>query len=211
MTVIDAPVELYRDPEHKYWLGRERLLGVNETITGLGLEEDGFYTAGASNRGHVVHAVLAGVARGLTFDWDLLDPDLHGWVKSGILWLDHMRTDPDFEIMGVEEMRFHPTFRFAGQIDLVVRWRGYLWIMDWKSGKASKMTRFKMGAYAMLFSPPTAILQTKKAAIELQADGSCARPVYFNETQHFHDGNRFVAYHTTLKDKILYGPKETNS
>lgn len=209
MNATDAPVELYRDSEHKYWLGRENLPGVNEVMTALGFEQDPrYYGASSSSRGSVVHQVLAGVALGRTFDWDLLDPDLHGWVKSGISRLEYLKSR-GAKIIGAEEMFFHPVYRFAGQIDLRYYLNGYVHIDDWKTGGAPATTRFKMGAYSLLVpqdghSP----YPIKKAAVELDRNGGSARPVYYNETEHFHDGNRFVAYLTTFKDLKIFAPKE---
>ena len=207
MAVMDAPVELYRDDNHKYWLGRENIPGVNEVMTALGFEQDPrYFGESCSSRGSVVHQVLAGVALGLTFDEDLLDPDLRGWVRSGITRLDYLRSK-GAEILGAEEMFYHPIYKFAGQIDLRYRLGGRVCIDDWKTGAAPKTTRFKMGAYSLLI-PQANGLPVQKAAVEHDRNGGNAHPVYYNEPQHFHDGNRFVAYLTTFKDLRLYAPKE---
>ncbi len=103
-------------------------------------------------------------------------------------------------------MRHHPIYKYAGTIDLVAHWQGYDWIFDYKTGKTAKVTRFQLGAYSTLV-PPRSSLPMKKAAIELQADGSRARPVFYNSTENFHDGARFLSYLNTSKDRKLYGTK----
>lgn len=200
---------LTRDADHIYHFGAETPLGVTEVMVDNRLETDRWFTETDSSRGHALHAVLEGVARGLTFDWDLLDPDLHGWAHSGINKLNEMLAEGAV-ILGVEVMRHHPLYRFAGTIDLVVLWRGYEWVFDWKSGKASRVTRFKMGAYDSLLGPTVSGLPRKRAAIEIQKDGSRAKLAEYNGTEFFHDANRFLSYLNTTRDRRIYAPKERN-
>ena len=207
MLYEDLP-DLRRDSDHKYWLGSENLFGVNEVIIDNRLESDEYFTETHSTRGQAIHAVLAGAARGLTFDWDLLDPDLHGWVRSGINYLDYL-LDDGAVILGIETMRYNDLYRFAGAIDLVVFWRGYEWILDWKSGKASKMTRFKLAAYDTILGPTKNGKIRKRAAIEVQKDGSRAKLVEYNKPENFHDANRFLSYLNTSRDRKLFGAKDS--
>ena len=196
------------DDEHKYWLLTENIFGVNEVIYDNRLESDEYFTETHSTRGKTLHAIFAGHARGLTFDWGLLDPDLHGWVRSGINFLEYLIADGAV-FLGIEIMRYNALYRVAGTIDLHVLWRGYEWILDHKSGKASKMTRFKLAAYDMILGPAKNGKPRKRAAIEVQKDGGRAKLVPYNGPDYFHDANRFLSYLNTSRDRKLFGAKDS--
>lgn len=201
---------LRRDEAHLYWIDwppstPENILGVTEVMVENGLENDDWYNETHSSRGTAIHGELANAARGLP-EFPFLDPDLSGWVKSGRDYLTYLLGDGAV-ILGVERMGHHPLYKVAGTIDLHVLWRGYEWILDWKSGKASKVTRFKLAAYDMILGPALNGKQRKKAAIEVHEDGSRAKLVEYNEVKHFHDGSRFLAYLTTARDKREFAPK----
>lgn len=202
---------LTRDDDHKYWLSElhkpiENLIGVTEVMTELGFEDDTYYTEEHSSRGHAVHAELASIALGRP-EFPFFDPDLCGWRASGVGFLDQLRRDGAI-ILGVEKMAWHRLYRFAGTIDLWVLWNGYEWILDWKTGKAPKIARFKLAAYDTLLWPTKLGLPRKRAAIELDRDGGRARLVEYNKTEHFHDGNRFLSYLNTARDLRQYAPKK---
>jgi hypothetical protein len=198
---------LTRDPDHKYWLAAppkpiENLLGVTEVMVDLGFESDRWFTETDSSRGHVLHAELEAAARGEE-PFPFIDPDLYGWRQSGLDFLAYMIAD-GATILGVELMKFHPLYRFAGTIDLIVLWRGYEWVLDWKSGKASKVTRFKLAAYDLLLGPAANGKQRKRAAIEIHEDGSRAKLVEYNTPENFHDANRFLGYLGTSRDRKIF-------
>jgi hypothetical protein len=197
------------DENHKYFLGDENLLGVSEVLKDNRLIDDRWFDDESRDRGHVVHEILAGVARGLTFDWDFLDTELHGWAKSGIGFLKELEAD-GAEILGVEEMRYHPLYRVAGTIDLrVLDARGYESIYDFKTGKAPKITRFQIAAYDMLLGPTANGKPRKKAAVEVQQDGSPARIIAYHGPEFYHDANRFLSFLNTTRDRREFAPKES--
>lgn len=201
---------LLRDDAHIYWLYEglnlptRRLEGVTEVMADNRLEDATYFTEEHSTRGIAVHADLANIARGLP-EFPFLDPDLWGWRESGKSFLAELLRD-GASVLDVETMRWHPLYRYAGTIDLVVLWRGYEWVLDWKTGKASKVTRFKLAAYDMLLGAAINGKQRKRGAIELDRDGGRARLVEYNTPDHFHDGNRFLSYLNTTRDRKLYGP-----
>lgn len=198
------------DEDHKYWLvepprPRENMLGVTEVMVQLGFEDDTWYTETDSSRGIALHAELANIGRGGQ-PFPFLDPDLWGWRQSGIDFLAMLAAD-GATILGVEVMRYHPLYRYAGTIDLHVLWRKYEWVLDWKSGKASRVTRFKLAAYDTLLGPTRTGLPRKRAAVEIQEDGGHAKLIEYNKPEHFHDGNRFLSYLNTARDQRVYGSK----
>ena len=111
------------------------------------------------------------------------------------------------KILGVELMRHHALYRFAGELDLLVRWRGYEHVLDFKTGKASKATRYQTAAYDLLLGPAPDGKPRKRAAVELQEDGGRARLVEFNGTAHHHDGATFLALLTTSRARAACGSK----
>jgi hypothetical protein len=204
---VTAP-ELRLDDQHRYWIGTEELWGVSAVLKDNRLIDDRWFDDESRDRGHVVHEVLAGAARGLAFDWDFLDTELHGWVKSGIGFLKELEDD-GVKIIGIEEMRYHPLYRVAGTIDLrVLDARGYESIYDFKTGKALKITRFQLAAYDMILGPAANGKPRKKAAIEIQQDGSRAKLVPYNAPEFYHDANRFLSFLNTTRDRREFAPRE---
>ena len=204
LTYQDAP-DLKRDEDHKYFIPSGNLLGVSEVMTFLGFESSEWFTDTDSSRGIVIHSELASAARGIE-PFPFIDPDLYGWRQSGLDYLAYLIADGAI-ILGVEVMAYSRLYQFAGTVDLVILWRGYEWILDWKSGKASKVTRFKLAAYDTILGPAKNGKQRKRAAIEVQEDGSRANLVEYNKPDNFHDANRFLGYLGTARDLKVYGPK----
>ena len=197
---------LTRDEDHKYWIVKENILGVSEVMEDVGLQTGKWFTETDSSRGVAIHGELANIANGAE-PFDFLDLDLYGWVKSGRDFLDYLIADGAV-ILKVELMTFHPIYRFAGTCDLIVLWRGYEWVLDWKSGKASKVTRFKLAAYDLLLGSTKNGKPRKRAAIELKKDGRRAKLVEYNGVEFFNDGSRFLAYLTTARDLKTFGPNK---
>lgn len=201
-----AVFPLIRDSDHKYFVGNRNLEGVTEIMVDNRLESDEWYTETHSSRGTAIHAELANAARGIP-PFPFIDPDLYGWCQSGRDYLAYLIADGAI-ILAVEKMLYSPLYWFAGTVDLVVLWRGYEWVLDWKSGKASKVTRFKLAAYDLLMGPTQNGKPRKRAAIEVHEDGSRAKIVEYNGSDHFHDGNTFLALLTATRARKLYGPKD---
>lgn len=208
-TATPDVLDFIRDDDHKYWILKplENLLGVTEVMVDNRLETSDFFSDEDSARGKFLHEVLAGAALGRYPYMPFVDVEYQGWLKSGLDVLEMMLADGAV-ILGVEVMKFHPLYRFAGTIDLVVLWRGYEWVLDWKSGKASKVTRFKIAAYDTLLGPAANGKQRKRAAVEIQRDGGRARFVEYNTPAHFHDANRFLSYLNTTRDRREFAPRE---
>jgi hypothetical protein len=187
------------DDEHRYWLGTEELWGVSAVLKDNLLIDDRWFDETSRSRGTAIHSELASIARGAK-PFPFIDPDLYAWRQSGIDFLDMLKSD-GAEILHVEMMRHHPIYKFAGTMDLVVRWRGYEHILDYKTGKASKATRYQLGAYSLLLGPTTDGKPRRRAAVELQQDGSRAILREYNAPENFHDGNIFLALLTAARTR----------
>ena len=201
---LDTP-GLICDADHVYHLGQETPDGVTDTLGAVGLLTDPRHFAeGSAERGIFIHAMLAAAARGYTFDMELVDLEFRGWIQSGLDFLAAKLAEGAV-ILGVELRRFHPLYRFAGTIDLILLERGRVNVYDYKSGKAAKAVRFQLGAYGLLLPEAD---RPRKFALELDRDGGKAHPIGYNELEHWHDGNRFLGYLTTARDVRTFGPKE---
>ena len=167
----------YVDDPHGYWLGPEELPSPSKVFTDLGLVNARFFTEESRLRGRAVHAGLHFALKG-TLDWNTLHPDLHGYVKSGLRLVD--RLGPT--IIRAETPLYHPTLRFAGTSDQEWELKGWRYIIDFKSGKAPAVTRYQTAAYELLSRVNLNPIQRyKRAAVELQEDGSIANMVKYED------------------------------
>lgn len=167
------------DP-HGYFLGKEELPSPSKVFADLGLVDARFYTEGARSRGRAVHAALHYALKG-TLDWATLSPPLHGYVKSGLLWVQRRRPF----VLRLETSLHHPALRFAGTFDVEWELDGWPWVVDWKTGKAAKVARYQTAAYAMMAARLNLLnvdaKPHKRAALELQEDGSIANLVTYDD------------------------------
>lgn len=203
--IYETDPDLHRNHEHRYFVGDRELEGVTATLKDNGLVNDEWFTEEHSSRGMAIHAELANIARGLQ-PFAFIDPDLYAWRQSGIDFLDMLRTD-GAEILGVEVMRYHHIYKYAGAMDLVVRWRGYEHVLDFKSGKATKATRYQLAAYDILLGPTQNHLPRKRAAVELDRDGGRIRLIEYNGVEYFGDSNTFLALLAASRTRKLCGAK----
>ena len=190
----------YVDEPHGYWLGAEELPSPSKVFQDLGLVDKRWFTEEARARGRAVHAGLHYALKG-TLDWGTLHPDLHGYVKSGLLLVDHIKP----KLVRFETPLHHPTLRFAGTSDMEWTVGSWSYIIDWKSGKTPAVTRYQTAAYAMLAEDGQKRLW-KRAAVELQEDGSIANLVRYDDQSDFNGWiNLLGAYRIrqALKSKTI--------
>ncbi len=160
-----------------YWLGSDELPSPSAVFADLGLVDAAFFTPGSRARGRAVHAGLHYALKD-TLRWDTLDPDLHGFVESGLRLVDRLKPT----IIRMETPLYHPTLRFAGTSDIEWELDGWRWIPDFKSGKASDVVKYQTAAYEMLARVQSPLFNRwKRAAIELQRDGSIANLVRYED------------------------------
>ncbi len=170
---------------HGYFLRSKPLPSPSSVFADLGLVDSRFYTASGRARGKAVHGGLHFALKG-TLDWSTLHQDLHGYVKSGLLLVDRLKPT----IRRFETSLYHPSHLFAGTFDVDWELDGWPWIIDWKSGKAHKVARYQLAAYEMLARfedemtsrrEPFRVRPYKRAAVELQEDGSIANLVRYED------------------------------
>lgn len=168
---------LHLDEEtHTYRLDGHPLPSPSSVFQDLGLVDSRWYKTEDRARGRAVHAGLNYALKG-TLDWSTLHPDLHGYVRSGLLWIERCRP----VVRRMETSLYHPIHRFAGTFDVEWELDGWFWIVDFKSGKAPRVTKYQTAAYAMMASNPGTTRPHKRAALELQEDGSMANLITYDD------------------------------
>ena len=164
------------DEPHGYFLGRDELPSPSKVFVDLGLVNPQWYTEKSRARGKAVHVGIHFAIKG-TLDWSTLHPELHGFVRSGLLWIDRRKPT----ITRLETALYHPAILFAGTFDAEWEQDGWPWIIDWKTGKAPKVTRYQTAAYAMMAARLGVVRPHKRAALELQEDGTIANLVPYED------------------------------
>ncbi len=168
------------DETHTYTLDGAVLPSPSTVFQDLGLVDRRWFKKEHRDRGRAVHAGLHYALNG-TLDWSSLDPALHGYVRSGLMLMDRLKP----KIIRYETPLCHQVHKFAGTSDIQCELNGYGWLLDWKSGKAPKVARYQTAAYAMLAQQDTPRL-FKRAAVELQEDGSIANMVKYEDPNDVH-------------------------
>lgn len=173
--MTDPAFRAVQDP-HGYFLGPKELESPSKVFLDLGLVNPAFFTREGRERGLAVHAGLHFALKG-TLDWATLHPALHGFVHSGIKLVERLKP----KILRFETPLYHPVHLFAGTYDIEWELGGWPYIVDWKSGKAAKVTRYQTAAYAMMAAKLSAPRPHKRAAVELQEDGSMANWITYDD------------------------------
>lgn len=158
MLTFDAPTHTYR-LDGEVIPSVTQLLDKLHSFAGVPL----IYLEAARERGTAVHHACH------YFDEDDLDEDtltpqvrgyLEGWKK--------FRRESGCEIVECERMGAHPTHRFAGQWDRVLRIARTGWTGDVKTGEPHWCMGLQTAAYGALRGAPG----DKRATIHLRADGT---------------------------------------
>jgi hypothetical protein len=114
---------------------------------------------------------------GAALDVDSIDPAVQPYFDS---WLRFTETKP-LTIIDAEKIVYSTTHRVAGRLDLVVAWGighdlSEPWLLDAKCvDKMSPETALQTAAYAELYRETTGTKVTKRAGLQLQPDGRCAK------------------------------------
>lgn len=185
---------------HLYTLRRppnliERLLGVSDVVRDNGFTDARFFTPGSRARGKAVHIGIRLALLG-TLDWETLDPDLHGFVRSGLLLMEFLKAD----ILEMEVPRYHHTWLFAGTLDLLIKRAGVEILIDWKTGDIPDVTRQQVFAYDLLQPTRAARLHW---GVKLHRDGKMATITELDDDRYA--GDRFLNWLATTRDRQAAG------
>ena len=129
-------------------------------------------------------------------DWESLDPDLHGFVRSGLLLMEFLKAD----ILEMEVPRYNKTWLYAGTLDILLKRAGVEIIGDFKTGDIPDVTRQQLFAYDMLQPVRTFRLHW---GIKLHRDGSMATITELDDDRYA--GDRFLNWLATTRDRQAAG------
>lgn len=197
---VDASLFHFDKEKHLYTLRRGstilRLPSVSEVILDNGLTDARWFDETSRSRGSVVHTVLAGYARGLMFDWAMLDEDLHGYVRSGMRLLDFLKA----QVLETEIPRYHPNWLYAGTADIILARQGSEIVADWKTGDMPNTTDYQVWAYDMLQPIRKA---RQHWGIKLHKDGAIATIHELDDDRYA--GDRFLNLLATTRERQKHG------
>ncbi len=129
--MIAAPVAVfsYRESDHSYWLGDDRIRGISELLELGGYNKaSAFYTQAGRDRGTDVHALLADIDMGVV---DGTEPHPHRSYALGYLDI-RRRLKPEWD--GVEIALCSRGYRFGGRPDRIGTALGRKTVAEIKSG-----------------------------------------------------------------------------
>lgn len=137
--------------------------------------------ASSAERGTKVHAICAGIAKGVWVPSSSIDESLVGYVKSFERWADAQVKE--FEV--IETRYEHTLLEYTGQVDFIVTLGdGLLYLVDIKtSAKPRKTYPIQMAAYEMLLEYHN-IDVVASMLVYLNADG------YFPKVDIYDDLNK---------------------
>ncbi len=168
----------YVDDPHGYFFGAEPVPSPSSVFQDLGLVDPRWFTEDSRARGRAAHAWIAEAIAGRSYAG--ADAEIKLYVESGLRFYERRKP----KIIRLETPLYHNALRFAGTSDADWELDGWRWIIDWKTGKASKVVRYQTAAYEMLARYAYGGLNVpiwKRAAVELQADGSIANLVRYDD------------------------------
>jgi len=184
---------VFNRADHSYWLDGRRLLGVTDVLRATGVADFSGYPIATRayylSRGSAVAAALCQIVKG-TFDRDYLnDVDFGGFIRAG----ENFLVQSKCKVLVVEEPLYEPDLGYAGTEDLIIEWRGKLWVPDYKCNKAQKATQIQTAAYKRAIRSlgwtigyVHAEEEHERMAIELYEDGAF-KPRFYDGLENFED------------------------
>lgn len=150
-----------REEDHTYWVGAQRWLGVTEVLKLFG-EYDAVprhLLEAAADFGKKVHLAIHLHDSG-TLDMRVLDPALAACVEQWQRWLKARNAT----VLASEVLVWHPTYRYAGMFDKIVRIPPLNHLVDVKSSVAvPEYTAEQTAAYREAYlKRPDALRLSKK-------------------------------------------------
>lgn len=153
---------IFRDTDHTYWLGPQRLVSVTEVLNAQGFVDSRWFTEASRDRGVKVHLALE------YFNENRLDIDsLHPTIAGRVIAYQRFLDDTGFQVVGFEERLSSEAHACAGTLDLRGVWGADNYIIDFKSGPVAYWTGMQTAAYEMLARKGP----HKRAGLELMENG----------------------------------------
>lgn len=192
---------LTRDANHKYWVGKDNKLGVNEIMRGIGIIDPQRYWPEHSYRGLFVHQATHYIDEN---DYNMNDcpPEFKGYLEA---WLKCKR-DTGMEVLDIEQMRWDPRYDIAGTRDRKVKWARRIWIADIKTvgtpgAPGPKWAAETTAAYDMMEPPEPDGNARGRVSFCLYPDGNWKPELW----EDFSDRTHFINYIATYRRLKFHG------
>lgn len=172
----------FRESDHSYWLGAQRLESVTEILSKSGIADYSWSSEEAMTRGKYVHSATEMIDRG-TLDWDALDTALLPYCKAYQAFIEDKRP----EILLSEKPMYHPQWLYAGKPDRVMRMDDCIILPDLKSGAPNRATAVQVSSYRELVSVSEGINCRKLFSLHLKDSGKyqLSEPISLMEAKQY--------------------------
>lgn len=162
----------FNEDKHEYQYNKLTVPSVTQIISGAGLVNFDFISKELleekADLGRKIHTTTE------LYDQDILEiSTLHPILVNYLESWAKFKKDYGFIIKELEEMYFHPLYRFAGRVDRVGFIKDKLCILDIKSGVKSKTHGLQTAAYKLLYNygKPKKELAKDRYIVYLTQDG----------------------------------------
>jgi hypothetical protein len=166
------------EPNHSYFLGNKRLIGVSEAIKAAALNDFSMIKPEvlehAAQRGKAVHAACHYLDDG-DLNWATVSPEIEPYVRA---W-ERFKAETGVELLEIETPRYHATLGFAGTPDRIVKFGPNVGVLDLKTFNPSDVTGVQLSAYSVLrFGPQPSFNAPKRWGLWLRDDGKYSLTSY---------------------------------
>jgi hypothetical protein len=135
-------MKTFFDPiAHQYFIDDRPVVSVTQTLQEVFSLKYWHATDWHRDRGTVIHACAALIARGVPFEFD---PQVKGQIEACYKFFADMKP----EVLEVEQQLFSERYHFGGTLDLRCKIGGKEFIIDWKSS-VCEMGEVQIGGYAI--------------------------------------------------------------
>lgn len=171
MTIpqLELPELVFKTDNHTYWLNGANIPGVSELMKPLSSAMyktiDQAVLNAAADRGSAVHEAIENF---LQYGIEDCDPAFSGYFDAFMAWYKEFHP----EVLACEVMVYNKLYRYGGTVDLLVRIKGKLWLIDVKTtAKINHMlTNVQLVAYGQALESH-GVLPDHKAVLQLKNDG----------------------------------------
>lgn len=115
---------------------------VTQILTELSIIDTRWYTQEGADRGHRVHATIARLEEGRS--WDPLPDEELPYITSFLLFKHEHKAEMQY----VERIVHHPVYSYAGTVDWVGTIHGRPTILDFKTGQSAFWHTAQLSMYA---------------------------------------------------------------
>lgn len=187
----------FDEAEHRYFVDGSELPSVTTILRRAGLVDFSYCTEYARERGSAAHRAIHFEMQD-DLDWSRLSHTLAPYVTAARQCV----TDLQCEIVAVERRVWHPTYRYAGTLDILVRQGGRLTLIDWKTGDPPPATALQLAGYAEAYEVESGGEKIRlRYACRLFPDGKYALTPYTDRQ----DFRVFAAAITTAAWRLRHG------